>query len=245
MVKEMICVVIVGGDQARSKSLFKDLQDSGLFHVVIQPRIHESHLAETNDALIRSAKAYGRPLSISERCCSLAHRSAQEKIERTGGIVLEDDAVVLDIRALADFASQVIKKDKSVLINFSTLKCAEDVNWDLKNNSIIQTFAPSALAVGYAGSRAAIRQLIKANSSLEYVADWPPIKAKHLRLRYPIVAHGHRNSTRLISDTTQRHHLPIIDLVVDRQFIATLGRLKSKALFELSRVILWLRGAEK
>lgn len=245
MVKEMIDVVIVGGDQPRSKNLFKDLQDSGCFHIAIQPRIYESNLEGMHDVAISSAVIYGRALSISERCCSLAHRLAQEKLATSGGIILEDDAVVLDTRALANFASQVINSDKSVLLNFSTLKCAEDVDWDLTNNSIIRTFAPSALAVGYAGSGAALRQLIEANCSLEYVADWPPISAKHLRLKYPIVAHGHRNSTSLISDTSNRAHVSIIELVIRKQIIAALGRVKSKILFELANAILWVRSAEK
>jgi len=241
----MIRVVIVGGDQPRSKNLLKDLQDSGFFQVIIQPRVNESNLVGAHYPAISSAEAYGRTLSISERCCSLAHRLAQEKLATTGGIILEDDAVVLDFQALADFAAQVIDSDQNILLNFSTLRCSEDVDWNLTNNSIIRTVGPSSLAVGYAGSANALRQLIEANFCLEYVADWPPINARHLRLKYPIVAHGHRNNMSLITGTTNRSQVSIFELVVRRQIEAAFGRVKSKILFELTKAILWLRRAKK
>jgi hypothetical protein len=241
----VIRVVIVGGDYPRNKNLYKDLQDSGLFQVEIQPRVNKSDLLGVLDSERGSVKEYGRTLSISERCCALAHSLAQESLASTGGVILEDDAVILDIQSLADFASQVVDSKRSILLNYSTVKCAEDVNWNTTNNSIIRIIGPSSLAVGYAASRSKLSQMLQANHNLEYVADWPQTTGGNLRLKYPIVAHGHRNNASLIENTSNRNQSSLCELVIQAHFKAVLVRIRQKFQFELTNVILWLRRAEK
>lgn len=241
----MIRVIIVGGDQPRSKNLYRDLQDSGLFKVEIQARINKSDFLKLNDAEKGSSKKYGRTLSISERSCALAHRLAQETLASTGGIILEDDAVVLDFQALANFGASVVDSKQSILLNYSTSRCAEDVSWNLTSNSIIRTIGPSPLAVGYAASRSKLSQLVKANHNLEYVADWPPTNAKHYRLKYPVVAHGLRNTTSLIEGTTNRNQKSLFELLSGAHFQASLNRVTRKFQFELTSFLLRTQGAEK
>lgn len=241
----MIRVIIVGGDKPRSVDLHQGLLDSGLFVVEIQPRVTYSDITGQKNARDTSGAAYGRSLSASERCCALAHRLAQERILSTGGIILEDDAVVLDYPRLAHFSSKVVESKKSVLLNLSTTRCAEDVDWPLGRNSYVRTFGPTALAVGYAASSSAIRQLVGSNHSLTYLADWPPIGATHLRLKRPIVAHGHRNNVSLIESSDSREPVSIYTLISERSIMLTLKRIKDKFQFEFTRVILVLRNAEK
>jgi len=241
----VIHVVIVGGDQPRTKTLYSDLIDSGLFHVEIQPRMSEADLVETSERPSALSMTYGRTLSISERCCALAHRLAQEKIRSTGGIILEDDAVVMDYQALADIAVKVVSNSQSVLFNYSTKRCVEDIDWTTDTNRIVRTIGPTALAVGYAASRSELNQLIEANKNLDYVADWPPTRARHLRLRYPIVAHGSINNKSLIECSSNRQPIPFRKLLVDGQGTAAFRRLKNKAAFELTKAILQFRKAEE
>lgn len=241
----MIRVVIVGGDQPRSENLYNDLQDSGLFQVEIQPRINKSDLLKALKPCKNWSPAYGRPLSTAESCCALAHRLAQERLASTGGVILEDDAVVLDIQALADFATPVVDSKRSILLNFSTTRCAEDVNWNLTNNSTIRTIGPSALAVGYAASRSELNQLVNANYCLEHVADWPPTRSRHLRLKFPIVAHGFRDNESLIENTSNRNPTSFRELLIHFHLKAVTERIKKKIQFELTNVLLRVRSAKR
>lgn len=240
----MIRTVIVGGDSPRSLSLHEDLLAAGLFQVEIQPRIVEEDLNDKRLHLKSSKESYGRELSIAERCCALAHRRAQERIVSSGGIILEDDAVVLNFQLLADYASWVVESNKSILLNLSSTQCAEDVNWEFDRNKIIRTCGPSALAVGYVASSQGMCQLIESNQSLQFVADWPPLKAIHYRLKFPVVAHGQRNFESLIAGSTRREAVPLIALLFKFRFRAFLVRLKGKLSFEITRIQIVRYGAK-
>ena len=240
----MIRVVIVGGDQPRSSNLIQGLLDSGLFQIEIQRRINESDLSHEDFLSSTSLNYYGRELSVSEKCCSLAHRLAQEKLRQSGGIILEDDAVVLDYEALARFTLEVLTSKQSVLVNFSTTSCAEDIAWIQKRNYFIRTWGPTPLAVGYAASKSGIQQLINSNTPLKYVADWPPTKSKDFRLKYPIIAHGHRSTLSLIDASSSRAQLSLKQLVLAFNCNAANNRIKSKIRFEFTNFLLFARGAK-
>lgn len=240
----MIRVVIVGGDSPRSKNLRQDLEDSGYFQVEIQPRILPADLDEFEVVVEPSDQNYGRQLSLTERCCALAHRRAQEKIRSVGGVILEDDAFVLDVHVFAAYASWAVEGNKGVLLNLSTSNCAEDVAWELKNNRLVRTCGPSALAVGYAASSEVLRKLIDANLSLQYVADWPPVKANHFRLKFPVIAHGRRDFESLIAGTTFRDSVPLVSLLLKFQFGTFVRRLIYKSNHEITKLMLKLAGAK-
>jgi GR25 family glycosyltransferase involved in LPS biosynthesis len=239
----MIRVVIVGGDQPRSDNLIQGLVGSGLFQVEIQRRIDESDLSYGDFLSSTSLNHYGRELSVSEKCCSLAHRLAQEKIKTSGGIILEDDAVVLDYEALARFTTALVASNRSILVNFSSTRCAEDISRSQRENRFIRTWGPTPLAVGYAASKSGILQLINSNTPLRYVADWPPINSKNYRLKYPIIAHGHKNTLSLIDSSSSRVQLSFKQLVLARRSNAVITRVKGKIRFEFMKFLLLVRGA--
>ena len=240
----MIRAVIVGGDSPRSKNLRQDLEGSGYFQVEIQPRILPADLDEYDLDVEPSDQRYGRDLSITERCCALAHQRAQKRIRSNGGVILEDDAVVLDVHVFAAYASWAVESNKGVLLNLSSTNCAEEINWEFENNRVVRTCGPSALAVGYAASSEVLCQLIDANLSLQYVADWPPIRASHYRLKFPVVAHGHRDYESLIAGTTSRDSVPLASLLLNFQFRTFVGRLIYKSDHEITKLLLKLAGAK-
>lgn len=239
----MIRLVIVGGDHPRSESLCRELIASGLFQVEIQPRVNLEDLEGNYSLQSIPSHKYGRALSCTESCCALAHKLAQERLISTGGVVLEDDAVVLNYQALADYAAQVVGSDENILLNFSTTRCAEDAHWDFGNNLLIRTYGPTALAVGYAASRSEMQQLIESNNSLEYVADWPPTRAKHLRLKFPLIAHGYRNTQSLIGSTVTRRQVSLWQLLIRGHHRIFLIRIQGKLRFEVNKFLLCKKGA--
>lgn len=241
----MIPLVIVGGDQPRSISLYKELVETRLFNVSIQPRISEADLPKRLREAPDSLDIYGRVLSASEKCCAFAHQQAQNKLLSTGGIILEDDAVVLDYKELAFYGASALKDKESILLNLSTLKCEEEVDWIPLNNSRIRTFGPSSLAVGYAASSLGMRQLVDSNADLHYLADWPPTSARHLRLKKPLVAHGKLTTKSLISMSSNRSKISFWKLILDRNYFAAIFRIRQKIYYEVTRIILFFTGAAK
>lgn len=241
----MIPLVIVGGDRPRSASLRSELIASGLFEIRIQPRICVEDLPKSLGSTTAFKKVYGREISTSEKCCAFAHLQAQEKLVLTGGIILEDDAVVLDYLQLAFYGKLVAESKKSILLNLSTIKCEEEVDWTFDENRLIRTVGPTALAVGYAASSLEMRRLSKANSDLEYLADWPLTTSRNFRLKRPIVAHGKLGTQSLISSTTDRQKISFINLIYRKNIFAAFLRLKQKIQFEATRAILYAKSAYK
>lgn len=241
----MIPIVVVGGDQPRSALLLRELIASGLFEMHIQPRISVDDLPKLLESAPPFKKFYGRDLSTSEKCCAFAHLQAQEKLAFTGGIILEDDAVILDYHQLAFYGKWATESKKSILLNLSTIKREEEVDWTFDENRLIRTVGPTALAVGYAASSLEMRRLSIANSSLKYLADWPLTSAKNFRLKRPIVAHGKQGTQSLISTSTNRQKIGFMKLVWRKNYYAAFTRLKQKVHFEATRAILYATGAYK
>lgn len=152
---------------------------------------------------VEKSKAFNmRELSLGEIGCAIAHNNARELLAKNGvgGLVLEDDARIPSLDYLHKTAIHFLSSTK----NPSLLNCSVNLKLDQVEDSsrfdpIFQKrLTPSPLAVGYIVNHSGAKMLNEANSSINWVADWPFSEITYYRMKRPAIAHGDNSSGSLI-----------------------------------------------
>jgi hypothetical protein len=143
----------------------------------------------------------GRELRPSEIACANSHNLARDIIANTtcGGIILEDDARFLDLDYLYLTVSSFLqnKLNEKAILNLTGFygKTTSTSNC----NKIHKLFGAPDLAVGYALTPSAASELIRSNSPIKYVADWPDSKCRFYVPINPPINHGDENTSSIIA----------------------------------------------
>lgn len=135
---------------------------------------------------------YGRSLSAPEIGCSDSHNRARKLLSTSseGGIVLEDDAQIVDLGMFVATAEVFLHRNlgnSAVLSLHSTSRRSDRINLD---KPYIRLKGKPKLAVGYALTPAAASILLGANTPIKYVADWPVAKVSYSVVTTEIVLHN-------------------------------------------------------
>ena len=143
-----------------------------------------------------------RHMSYSEIGCAAAHNLARKLVSESefGGVIFEDDARILD---LANFINCIDNFLKELQDTCALLSLNYGLNVKISRNKLysffkIRLFGHPPLAVAYALTKPAASALLRANTPINYVADWPDSKVKFFCLNIPLVAHGDENTLSII-----------------------------------------------
>jgi GR25 family glycosyltransferase involved in LPS biosynthesis len=148
---------------------------------------------------------YGRELSPGEYGCAISNASAQKLLAKTshGGVILEDDARILDLSEFLKVSRLFLSHqiEKSAVLSFFDGASYVKRQKSLGNKSYpwISVFGHTSFTVAYAITPLACKKISKSNTPISYLADWPVSKSKFFLSSKSLVKHGDENTSSIIS----------------------------------------------
>jgi GR25 family glycosyltransferase involved in LPS biosynthesis len=207
-VRNLVQIIILGDiNGTRIEPLLSLFGTDTRFQITIQEPIYlenfkDKRLLQSGFDIEKSSVYMMRELALTEIGCALAHNAARQYLASTncGGVVLEDDARILDIdyfyAATTLFLNSM--KDPSVL-NLASVNRIEMFESDIP---IIPTLVKrrfySPLNVGYALNKLGAQTLAETPYRLYNVSDWPYSNINKYILASSVVAHGDQNTSSTI-----------------------------------------------
>ena len=141
---------------------------------------------------------YGRSLTPGEIGCANSHNLARDFVSRTsfGGVILEDDARIPNPGAVADLVVGFLRRSigKPAVLSLTGIfpkPLAEDLILTASERFRFQrVFGEPPLAVAYAITPLAAEYLLKSNSPIKFMSDWPVSPNKYYVASPPGAYHG-------------------------------------------------------
>ena len=171
-------VLTLRGDCQRRTPLLNTLKRLGLTYELFYGVDGRSGLSSAWERQINRSKArrnFGRELTDGEFACALSHRELYKCIITrglTGGIILEDDAIV--DQAFANFVKQAHYHHAKLMLLDHAQARVLDVGLEIMPGTMIRRLAlPAYLTTGYTASREAAQLLLEASTPVCHTADWP------------------------------------------------------------------------
>jgi GR25 family glycosyltransferase involved in LPS biosynthesis len=179
-----------------------------------------------------------RNLTLPEIGCAYSHNVARRECAQLefGGVILEDDARIVDVNRFASSAFLFLEKykDTSSILSLTYGPGIKSSKESSSSFQIIELFGDAPLAVAYVVTPLAAKRLFQANNPVKYVSDWPKIKVKNYCLLHPLVSHGDINTQSTIDPTgalfrTKRNlRFTILKLTLLDFFMRSKGHLEFK-----------------
>ena len=214
---KLLIVVISTPNSSRVLKLNEQLAFSNQINLVYVPAVmyrnYDVNFSQDIDLQFMQ-RLYARSILEGEIGCSISHNLARGLIADNvaGGVVLEDDARIIDlnrfIRSACNFLEE--KKDAAIL-NLSTYKSVSDSYVDFLSQSLSakyrKSIGPTPLALAYALNQQAALKLVELNTPIRYLADWPKPSVPFFFSKFPSVAHGDFETPSIIDPAGQRKSL--------------------------------------
>jgi GR25 family glycosyltransferase involved in LPS biosynthesis len=215
--KKLLIVVIATPNSSRFLKLNEQLAYSDRIDLVYVPAVMylkcNSNFSQDIDLEFMQS-FYARSILDGEIGCSISHNLARGLIAEnvSGGVILEDDARIIDMDRFIGTASKFLERTKeSAILNLSTHKSVSDSYVDFLSQSLsckyVKSIGPTPLALAYALSQQAALKLLKVNNPIRYLADWPKSSVSFFFSKFPSVAHGDFNVPSIIDPGGQRQSL--------------------------------------
>ncbi len=202
--------IIETPNSSRSKVLKNSLEDHPRITVhIIEARMIFNH-KELEKSAIRVDYEFfwaltNRNLTFPEIGCALSHNVARSECARLefGGVILEDDARIIDVEFFVSSAIMFLEefKDKSSILSLTYGPKIRSSSENSTDFHLIKLFGEAPLAVAYAVTPLAAKRLSLANNPVKYVSDWPKIDVDNYCLLNPLVSHGDANTQSTIDPT--------------------------------------------
>ncbi len=199
MPKIPIVVIRTPGSQ-RGEKLFAQLEklkNFELINITATMASSSNQISEFSFDNEYSKLIYGHPLEFNELACSYSHNRARSIIStyKTGGVILEDDArIINEIRLFDTVQSFLDRENAPSLLNLCTRLNFDDPFMGFFKRELqskyLATFGPTHLAVGYALNATAAQIMVLKNTPVKYRPDWPNVNLKYFVSKFPCVAHG-------------------------------------------------------
>jgi GR25 family glycosyltransferase involved in LPS biosynthesis len=192
------------------ESLFKDDQRFKLEY--IEASMTPSYSEVSNRSIAYSTEIFeyfqGRKLTPEEIGCADSHNRARDLIKHyaSGGIILEDDARIINIDLFFIMVTEFLssQNSKSSILNltgFRNIGLKASKNKSTSNNRYIKLWGSPDLAVSYALTQKAAAELLISNTPIMGVSDWPTTQCSFFTPLVPLVWHGDLKTTSLIDST--------------------------------------------
>ena len=189
------------------ESLFKNDQRFKLEY--IEASMTPSYSEVSNRRITYSTEIFeyfqGRKLTPAEIGCADSHNRARDLIQSHtgGGVILEDDARIINVNSffimVTDFlSSQKLKLSILNLTGFRNIGLEATKKRSTNNNRYIKLWGCPDLAVSYALTQKAAGELLRSNTPIIGVSDWPHSKCHYFVPLIPLVQHGDKNTQSII-----------------------------------------------
>jgi hypothetical protein len=203
-------VIIASPKQDRSAPLQNSLKASSIFKVVKLDATMGAELgAPKSLAVTQELIRFGRTLTQNERACAISHSQARTLIKKSsiGGVVLEDDARILDLGEFekivcAFLGSQPPQKKVLSLIRYHAKNDQRPSR--KKTNRLFRLPGSCPLAVAYALTPKAAEELNYQSSKTSSVSDWPDSSCIYYFPRIGLVRHGDEQTNSIIGQVEIR-----------------------------------------
>jgi GR25 family glycosyltransferase involved in LPS biosynthesis len=212
------------------ESLFKDDQRFKLEY--IEASMTPSYSEVSNRTIAYSAELFeyfqGRKLTPAEIGCADSHNRARDLIKShaDGGVIMEDDARIINIDSFFKMATDFLLSQKSKLsilnlTGFRNIGLETSRNRSMSNNRYVKLWGYPDLAVSYALTQRAAGELLKSNTPIMGVSDWPHSKCYYFVPLIPLVLHGDKSTQSIIepSKNTFRVGKSLTKKLIDFLFI--------------------------
>lgn len=158
---------------------------------------------------------FGRQPLESEIGCAAAHNSAYTALLHspfTWGLVLEDDALVIDDDELHNIVSAVLENVEPancVISLYSESPIFADASQRVASITLLRLRLAPHGAVAYMLDRAAATNLLEAQSPIASVSDWPPSSSQvsYSFIRNSAIAHATSKETSTVAAGLDRRGL--------------------------------------
>lgn len=211
--RKILVVIIQTPNSDRYIPLSDDFYEDSRFELVFSPA---TMLYSNDEILNKNISRYnsyfnffvGRDLSPGEVGCADSHNAARFLISQNsfGGIILEDDARLIDKNTLVpqiiDFLSR--HQDEEAVLSLtrfrnSSSKSPHQLGPTLQ---VFRLIGQPDLAVAYALTKKAADALVRANTPIKWVSDWPMSTCKFFTVFPEIFLHGDQDTKSIILDDT-------------------------------------------
>jgi len=201
-------VVVVTPNSDRSEPLMSSLsrQEKIRVHALNAVMLRSSAEVATSTYKFDqefSHYVYSRLLRPGEIGCSISNTLARKSIARleNGGLILEDDARVVDMKKLVstsmDFLNQF--QGTSAVLSFYWTENPNYVSGLHSSMKMLRHFGHPPYTVAYALTKEAANRLVESNTPARFLADWPICKVKFFVSLEDIVRHGDDQTTSVIN----------------------------------------------
>lgn len=159
---------------------------------------------------------YGRSLTPCEIGCANSHNLAREFVSKTpfGGVVLEDDARIPNPGAVSDLVVCFLKQNMG---RAAVLSLAGVFPEPLSKDRILvkptkfryqRVYGEPPLAVAYALTPLAAEYLLRSNSPINFMSDWPVSSNKYYVAAPAGAYHGDSATKSIIDDHAHGRNIP-------------------------------------
>ena len=212
------------------ESLFKNDQRFKLEY--IEASMTPSYSEVSNRRITYSTEIFEyfqeRKLTPAEIGCADSHNRARDLIKSyaTGGVILEDDARIINIDSFFIMATEFLSSQNSKLsilnlTGFRNIGLEASKNRSTNNNRYIKLWGSPDLAVSYALTQKAAAELLISNTPIMGVSDWPHSKCYYFVPLIPLVRHGDKNTHSIIDSTKNNFRISksLTNKLIDFLFI--------------------------
>lgn len=178
----------------------------------IEASMTPSYSEVSNRCIIYSTEIFeyfqGRKLAPAEIGCADSHNKARNLVQSYtgGGVVLEDDARIINLESFFIMATDFLSSQNSKpsilnLTGFRNIGLETSRNKSTNNNRYIKLWGCPDLAVSYALTKKAAAELLISNTPIKGVSDWPLSECNYFVPIIPPVKHGDVSTSSLIDST--------------------------------------------
>lgn len=234
-------VVIITTPQSKRVEPLLDRLNGDVRFVVTQidATMGQSMQEPTELSLISEHRNYGRSLSQGERACAVSHQRARAIISHSdfGGIILEDDARIIDLDRLYYHSSQFLQKKSNqprILSLVSYYSNEPKIQIGKLRQLYFPLFSDAPLAVAAAMTPTAASQLVSSSKKSSMVADWPHSRCRFYILRKGVINHGDSETSSVIGHVDSR----ISQLKVSLLFPYGINRIPKRIIQKLDQYLI-------
>ena len=171
----------------------------------------------------------GRELNLGEIGCAASHNFVRKLLSEslTGGVILEDDARIGNLKIFKEISHAFLQKKygtKSILsLTGMSPNDLSSGNYDGTKISWSRVFGNTPLAVANVMTPLAADELLRFNTPVRHVADWPYSRCNFHTITFPIVSHGDGNTQSTIdASASGARNRPSINSQIRRLFFLPL-----------------------
>lgn len=237
--------VLVSPGSNRSEDLLRNLRSNSEVTV----HLIASTMTPTFSEVTKKCKPFnlnyaslyiGRRILPAEIGCSFTHNHARKLISEkgNGGIVLEDDAIIGDFESMLHCARQFLAINNERKRIISLHNPSEKVFRIQKSTTDYSPlFGKPKIAVAYALTSTAAKELVQSNNPIRYVADWPESKCRFYVSRINYVKHDSTALSTIVEKGNELRSVNhsrfkyLLNLVKEKKF-------QSRDLLNLPRIFL-------